>query len=70
MTDKKYFEVLVQFQDVVDTKVKKFKERYLVNAVSVTDAETTVTGMFSKEYPTIEFEVKSAKESNIVRVIG
>ena len=67
--DNKYYEVLVHFQDVVDSKVKKFKERYLVSAVSVTDAETTVTSRFADEYPGVEFEVKSAKESNIAGVI-
>jgi hypothetical protein len=65
----KYYEVLVAWQDVDDTKVKKFKERYLVFAVSVTDAEARVTKTFSDETPTVDFEVKSAKESNIVRVI-
>ena len=70
MNDTKYFEVSVQWTDVVDAKVKKFKERYLVSAVSVTDAETSVNSVFSSEYPAVEFEVKSAKESNIARVIG
>jgi len=71
MTDTpKYFEVLVHWEDVVDAKIKKFKERYLVDSVSVTDAETTVTSTFADEHPSCEFKVKSAKESNIVRVIG
>lgn len=65
----KYYEVTVNYQDVVDSKIKKFKERYLVNGESVTDVESTVINVFSEEYPSVEFEVKVVKESNIVRVI-
>lgn len=65
----KYYEVTVKYQDVVDTKVKKFTERYLVHGVSVTDVEATVVSAFSEEYPNVEFEVKVVKESNISRVI-
>lgn len=65
----KFYEVDVTFTDVVDAKIKKFKEKYLVNGVSVTDVETTVTSFFSRENPNVEFEVKVVKESKIIRVI-
>lgn len=68
-SDMKFYEVDVTFTDVVDAKIKKFKEKYLVNGVSVTDVETTVTSFFSRENPNVEFEVKVVKESKIIRVI-
>lgn len=64
-----YYEVTVKYQDVVDTKVKKFTERYLVSGVSVTDVEQTVVNTFSEEFPGVEFEVNVVKKSNISRVI-
>lgn len=67
--DFKYYEVDVKYTDVVDAKVKKFTEKYLVRGVSVTDVETTVNSFFSSENPAVEFQVKVVKESKIRRVI-
>ncbi len=65
----KFYEVDVKYTDIVDAKQKKFSEKYLVNGVSVTDVETTVTSLFSTEFPGVEFEVNVVKASKIVRVI-
>ena len=47
-------------------KAKKITERYLVNAVSVTDAETITTKEFGMSVS--EFEVKEVKKSRIIDV--
>lgn len=47
--------------------VKKSKEQYLVNAVSVTDAEKKVTEKFFGV--TFDWEVSLVKQSQIVEVI-
>lgn len=49
-------------------KVKKATEQYLVNAVSVTDAETKVHADFSGFSG--EFEVGSVIETKIIKVIS
>ncbi len=48
-------------------RVKKVTEQYLVNAVSVTDAETKVVKDF--EGSNLEFEVTAVVETKIVSVI-
>ncbi len=48
-------------------KTKKVTESYLVDAVSVTDAETIVYEEFKNE--TLPFTVKSVTESRIVKVL-
>ena len=48
-------------------KVKQLTEQYVVNAVSVTDAEVKVTKDF--EGSGIEFEVGSVIETKIIKVI-
>jgi hypothetical protein len=47
-------------------KIKKITERYLVNAVSVTDAEAITTKEFGMSVT--DFEVKEVKKSRIVDV--
>ena len=47
-------------------KIKKITERYLVNAVSVTDAEAITTKEFGMGLS--DFEVKEVKKSRIVDV--
>ena len=62
-----FYQVTTQYTSENDKgKVTKVTERYLVNAVSVTDAEAIAT----KEWGTIvsEFEVKEVKKSRIVDV--
>ena len=48
-------------------RVKKITEQYLVNAVSVTDAEAKVVAEF--EGSNLEYEVTAVMETNIVIVI-
>ena len=48
-------------------KVKKVTEQYLVNAVSVTDAEVKVVEEF--EGSNLEFEVTAVIETKLVKVI-
>jgi hypothetical protein len=51
----------------LDAKVKKFTETYLVEAMSVTEAEAKVIKDFTGY--TMDFEVKSVTESRIVKII-
>jgi len=48
-------------------RVKKITEQYLVNAVSVTDAEAKVVADF--EGSNLEYEVTAVMETKIVSVI-
>tara|TARA_B100001093_G_scaffold434323_1_gene431752 strand:- start:2548 stop:2721 length:174 start_codon:yes stop_codon:yes gene_type:complete len=48
-------------------KTQKITERYLVNAVSVTDAEKVVTDKWGMNVS--DFEVKEVKKSRIIDVI-
>ena len=67
----KYFEVTVEM--VVSTqkngKDKKAKEIYLVDAMSVTEAESRVVKDFEESGVQIDYKVSGAKESRIIRVI-
>jgi hypothetical protein len=50
-------------------KQTKVTEQYLVDAVSVTDAEVKVTKMYEDEGGSVDFQVKSVKETKILQVI-
>jgi hypothetical protein len=64
-----FFQVKVQFTDIDDKgKVKKQNIVYLVDAMSVTEAEARVT-KYLVDNDESEFEVKAASESKIVEVI-
>jgi hypothetical protein len=67
----KYFEVTVEV--VVATqkngKEKKNKEIYLVDAMSVTEAEARVVQDFTDAGVQIDYKVSGAKESRVIRVI-
>ncbi len=67
----KYFEVLVE--EVVSTdpktgKDKKQKTTYLVDAMSVTEAEARVVKLYSNL--SVDYRVISAKESKIAEVVS
>lgn len=66
-----YYTAKVQLIDEVDTpkgpKIKKTTETYLVEAMSVTEAEAKVIEDF-KGY-TFDFEVKSVTASKIVKIL-
>ena len=70
----KYFEVSVSVQHEVDggkggVKIKKVKESYLVDAMTVTEAEARVVKEFEKAGIQLDYEVSAAKESKILQVI-
>ena len=65
----KYYIAKVKVHHTDDKgKVKKLTEQYVVNAVSVTDAEVKVTKDFQGSG--VEFEVKSVSSSQICKVIN
>ena len=65
-----YFQAVVEIVDMNDKgKQTKMREQYLVDAVSVTDAEVKVTKMFEDEGMSTDFQVKSVKETKILQVI-
>jgi len=70
----KYFEVQVTMHHEVDNgkgvKIKKVKETYLVDAMTVTEAEARVVKQFVDSAIQLEYEVTGAKESKILEVIG
>jgi hypothetical protein len=65
-----YFQVNVSIVDINEKgKQTKITEQYLVDAVSVTDAEVKVTKMYEDEGGSVDFQVKSVKETKILQVI-
>lgn len=65
----KYFTVTVKVKrDVDNGKVKTYTERYLVNSMSVTEAEAR-TYKFLEEAGEQEFKVAAVSESRILDVI-
>jgi hypothetical protein len=65
-----YFLTNVEIVDMNDKgKQTKMREQYLIDAVSVTDAEVKVTKMFEDEGMSTDFQVKSVKETKILQVI-
>jgi hypothetical protein len=66
-----YYTAKVQLIDTIDTpkgqKEKRITETYLVEALSVTEAEAKVIQDF-KGY-TFDFEVKSVGASKIIKII-
>lgn len=66
-----YYTAKVQLVDTVDTpkgpKEKRITETYLVEALSVTEAEAKVIEDF-KGY-SFDFEVKSVSSSKIIKII-
>jgi hypothetical protein len=59
--------VRLHLPDDKGEKIKKHNEQYLVDAVSVTDAEAKVTEKFNGA--TYDWEVVSARETKIVEYI-
>jgi hypothetical protein len=65
-----YFQVNVSIVDINEKgKQTKITEQYLVDAVSVTDAEVKITKMYEDEGGNVDFQVKSVKETKIIQVI-
>lgn len=63
-----YFQCKVQFIIEENGKLKKQNLNYLVDAVSVTEAEAKITEWLTSQGER-EFEVKSATNSTIIQVI-
>jgi hypothetical protein len=61
-----YYTAKVQLRD--DSTGKKVTEMYLVEAMSVTEAEAKVVGDFGST--TLEYEVKAVSASKIIKIIG
>lgn len=68
---KKYFEVTVDvvIGQTASGKDKIHKERYLVDAQTVTEAEARVIKTLTTESIQLDYTISSAKESRIERVI-
>jgi len=65
-----YFQVNVSIVDINEKgKQTKINEQYLVDAVSVTDAEVKITKLYEDEGGNVDFQVKSVKETKIIQVI-
>jgi hypothetical protein len=66
-----YYTAKVQLTTLVDTangtKEKKATEMYLVEALSVTEAEAKVVKDFGNS--TLDFEVKAVTNSKIIKII-
>jgi hypothetical protein len=67
----KYFEVSVELVISIQKngKEKKQKEVYLVDAMSVTEAEKRVIEDFENSGVQLDYKVVSARESKVIRVI-
>jgi hypothetical protein len=67
----KYFEVSVELVISIQKngKDKKQKEVYLVDAMSVTEAEKRVIEDFNNSGVQLDYKVVSARESKVIRVI-
>lgn len=67
----KFFEVTVAVEVAIlkSGKPKLNKEVYLVDAMSVTEAEARVVKDFLSSSQNMDYKVVSAKESRILRVI-
>jgi ribosomal protein S8 len=71
----KYFEVSVDIKlESEDPKgnvrIKKIKEVYLVDALSVTEAEARVVKLFSQSGYMQDYEVVAVKGSKVVEVVS
>ena len=67
----KFFEVVVELEvaTMKNGNAKMKKEIYLVDAQSVTEAESRVVADFEQSGVQIDYKVSGAKESRIIRVI-
>jgi hypothetical protein len=65
----RFFEVIVAIKTDNNGKVKVVKENFLVDAMSVTEAEARLVKDFLKDGFSQDFNVVGVKESNIVAVI-
>ena len=65
-----YFQATVEIIDVNENgKPSKTRELYLVDSMSVTEAEAKVAKLFEDEGMSTNFQVKSVKATKILQVI-
>lgn len=65
-----YFQATVVLVDINEKgKQSKITEQYLIDAMSVTEAEAKVTKLYNDEGSNMDFQVKSVKETKILQVI-
>jgi hypothetical protein len=65
----KFYSVTVAIEvEDAKGKIKKQKENYLVDALSVTEAETKLVNKFTAEAVKLEYEVIKVSETNIIEV--
>lgn len=65
-----YFQVTVEIVDMNEKgKQTKTREQYLVDSMSVTEAEAKINKLFEDEGMSTDFQVKSVKETKILQVI-
>jgi hypothetical protein len=73
MDEKYWYSVMIQFDtEDDDGKSKKMTEPWIINAISVTDAEVKATKEIEKmgvTGRTMEYRVKDVKETKITKVI-
>lgn len=70
----KYFEVVVSIKTEAEgykgaVKVKSVKETYLVDAMSVTEAEARTVKLFTQSGFSQDFEVISVRGSKVIEVV-
>ena len=69
----RFFEVIVQIKTEVESnkgvKIKNVKEVYLVDAMSVTEAEARVVKEFTTKGFSNDFTVIGVKGSNVIDII-
>ena len=69
----RFFEVIVQIKTEVESnkgsKIKNVKEVYLVDAMSVTEAEARVVKEFTSKGFSKDFTVIGVKGSNVIDII-
>jgi hypothetical protein len=71
----KYFEVLVSIKTETEgykgaLKIKNVKETYLVDAMSVTEAEARVIKLFAQSGFSQDFEVIGVRGSKVIEVVN
>jgi hypothetical protein len=65
----KYYSVVVAVEvEDAKGKIKKQKEQYLVDAMSVTEAEAKLVKKFTKDAVQLEYEVVKVSETKVIEV--
>jgi hypothetical protein len=65
----KYYAVTVAVEiEDAKGKIKKQKEQYLVDAMSVTEAEAKLVKKFTKDAVQLEYEVVKVSETKVLEV--